>query len=107
MSIQKIFTEYSASITQAKDNPNKVMEEAGGAPVVVLANNVPRYYMVPPNIYEMMVEALAAQSNVVDSNDLIEGSFRPTSQRLHQVAEQNAQYILKNKPSKIEEFKEK
>jgi len=107
MTVQKIFTEFSASITQAKDNPNRVLEEAGGAPVVVLANNTPRYYMVPPEMYELMIEALAAQSAVVNIENTSEGNFNPTRVRLHEIAENCAKYLVEGKPSKREDFKEK
>ena len=107
MAIYKIFTEFSASISQVKENPNKVLEEAGGAPVVVLANNRPRYYMVPPELYEKMIDALVAQSSVIKPGDHVEGKFRPSPTRLQEIAESCAQYITSSKPAKAEDFQEK
>lgn len=107
MLVQKIFTEFSASISQVKENPNKVLEEAGGAPVVVLANNRPRYYMVPPELYEKMIDALVAQSSAIKLSNQLEGQFNPSPTRLREIAENCAQYIASTKAINPEDFQDK
>jgi len=39
-------------------NPNDALRESGGRAVAVLSHNKPAFYMVPPERYEAMLEAL-------------------------------------------------
>ena len=53
-----ILTNLSAGITQLKNDPMKVMEEADGAPVAILNRNKPAFYAVPCALFEQMIEQL-------------------------------------------------
>ncbi|MET2951309.1 type II toxin-antitoxin system Phd/YefM family antitoxin [Vibrio owensii] len=53
-----ILTDVSAGITQLKNDPMGVIEEADGAPVAILNRNKPAFYAVPCALFESMMEQL-------------------------------------------------
>lgn len=52
----QLLTETTASISELKANPMKVVASGNGMPVVVLNRNEPAFYCVPANAYEAMME---------------------------------------------------
>ena len=48
----------AATISELKANPNEVLNQANGEPVVILSHNKPRAYMVPVETFEAMQEQL-------------------------------------------------
>ncbi len=48
----------SASITDFKANPNAVMEQSDGEAIAILKSNEPCFYAVPPELFEIMSEAM-------------------------------------------------
>lgn len=54
----RILTEISASISELKTNPMKVVASGNGMPIAVLNHNEPAFYCVPAAAYEAMMELL-------------------------------------------------
>jgi antitoxin StbD len=46
-------------MSEFKKNPAQVLRTAGEKPVAVLSHNRPAFYMVTPQLFESLVEALA------------------------------------------------
>lgn len=57
--MQAVLTNLAVSMSDFKKNPAKVLREAGDEPVAVLSHNKPAFYMIPPEVYEEMIEKLA------------------------------------------------
>lgn len=55
--INKIFSDYSTSISDLKKEPMNIIS-AANAPIAVLNRNQTVCYIVPPAMYEAMIEAL-------------------------------------------------
>ncbi len=51
-----ILSEYTASITELKKSPSKLLEEAGNNVVAILNHNKPSAYLVPSKQYEKLLE---------------------------------------------------
>lgn len=55
---QIILSPITASISELKTNPMKIMESGEGEPVAILNRNKPAFYCVPADLYENMLEML-------------------------------------------------
>lgn len=53
-----IFSNLVASISELKKNPIHVMHEAKGEPVAILNNNIPAFYCISPDLFELLIERL-------------------------------------------------
>ncbi len=51
-----ILANYSASITELKKSPTKLLEEAGNEVIAILNHNVPSAYLVPSAYYEKIMD---------------------------------------------------
>jgi antitoxin StbD len=58
--MEQILASRSVSITELKRSPSAVLEQAGSEPVAVLNHNRPAAYLLPPHVYEVMLERLNA-----------------------------------------------
>lgn len=58
MAMETILSDLSVSMTEFKKNPNEALRESGGQTVAVLSHNKPAFYMVPPDRYEAMLDAI-------------------------------------------------
>jgi len=56
--MEVILSKFSASISELKKNPTALLNEADGEPVAILNRNRPTAYLVPADIYEMMLDML-------------------------------------------------
>lgn len=54
----QIFTEMTASISELKANPMKVVASGEGMPIVVLNRNEPAFYCIPAKAYEAMMDLI-------------------------------------------------
>jgi antitoxin StbD len=54
----------SVSIAELKRSPSAVLEQAGSEPVAALNHNRPAAYLLPPHVYEAMLERLHADLRV-------------------------------------------
>jgi antitoxin StbD len=53
-----ILSPHTASISELKRNPGRLLEQSGGEPVAILNHNRPTAYLVPAEVYKAMQEAL-------------------------------------------------
>ena len=53
-----VLSNYTASITELKKSPTKLLEEAGNETIAILNHNVPSAYLVPREQYERMIEII-------------------------------------------------
>lgn len=58
MAMETILSDMSVSMTEFRKNPNKALRESGGQTVAVLRHNKPAFYMVPPDRYKAMLDAI-------------------------------------------------
>jgi antitoxin StbD len=58
--MEQLLARRSVSITELKRSPSAVLEQAGSEPVAVLNHNRPAAYLLPPDVYESMLERLNA-----------------------------------------------
>lgn len=56
--MQRIEADVVISVSDLKKNPSAVFENSEGAPVAVLNHNRVMAYMVPPDVYESMLEQI-------------------------------------------------
>ena len=53
-----IHADYVASITELKKDPMGTFASGDGEVIAILNRNEPAFYLVPPNLFEQMVEML-------------------------------------------------
>ncbi|KRP35771.1 MAG: antitoxin [Opitutaceae bacterium BACL24 MAG-120322-bin51] len=58
-----ILSPFSASISELKQNPSKLIERAGGEAVAILNHNKPTAYLIPAETYEWI-------SNLIEDQEL-------------------------------------
>jgi antitoxin StbD len=58
--MEHILATRSVSITELKRSPSTVLAQAGSETVAVLNHNRPAAYLLPPHVYEAMLERLNA-----------------------------------------------
>ncbi|GBU16338.1 Antitoxin YafN [Methylobacterium jeotgali] len=56
--LQSVMADVAVSVSELKKSPTSVMNRAGGAPVAVLNHNRVMGYMVPPAVFEALMEAV-------------------------------------------------
>ena len=52
---------YSASVSELKKNPSRLIEQANGESIAILNHNKPTAYLVPASKYEELMEAIDEQ----------------------------------------------
>jgi antitoxin StbD len=56
--MKRIYANYTASITELKQSPSRLLEKAGNEPIAILNHNKPSAYLVPTELYEKMMDLL-------------------------------------------------
>ena len=56
--MQPILANYSASITELKKSPRKLLNEAKDDAIAILNHNVPTAYLVSKELYEKMIDII-------------------------------------------------
>ncbi len=56
--MQAILSNYTASISELKKSPSKILKDAGNEAVAILNHNVPSAYLVPSELYENMMDII-------------------------------------------------
>lgn len=56
--MDQILAQISASISELKQNPNRLLKEAGDNAIVILNHNEPTAYFVPVDTYEALLDRL-------------------------------------------------
>jgi len=54
--MNKIYSNYSVSISELKKNPSAVLKDAGGESVAILNHNKPTAYLIPADLYGILME---------------------------------------------------
>ena len=54
--MEVILSRFSASISELKKNPTALLKRAEGASIAILNHNRPTAYLVPANVYELMMD---------------------------------------------------
>ncbi len=66
--VARMMAGMSASITEFKANPNAVMLQSEGEAIAVLKCNEPCFYAVPPELFEVMSEAMEDLALLLQAN---------------------------------------
>jgi antitoxin StbD len=56
--LQNVMADVAVSVSELKKSPTSVMNRADGAPVAILNHNRVMGYMVPPETFEAMMDAI-------------------------------------------------
>jgi antitoxin StbD len=54
--MKHILSNYTASITELKKSPTKLLNESGGEEIAILNHHVPCAYLVPRKLFEKMID---------------------------------------------------
>lgn len=71
--MEHVLAYRSVSITELKRSPSAVLEQAGSEPVAVLNHNRPAAYLLPPHVYEAMLERLNEGLRVLINDGIASG----------------------------------
>jgi antitoxin StbD len=53
-----ILASFSASISELKKNPSALLNKADGETIAILNHNLPTAYLVPADVYELLMDKL-------------------------------------------------
>ncbi|MFP4683716.1 MAG: type II toxin-antitoxin system prevent-host-death family antitoxin [Ectothiorhodospira sp.] len=56
--MHQVLADYSVSISELKKNPSSVLAQANGSPIAVLNHNRPAAYLIPAELYELMMDRI-------------------------------------------------
>lgn len=56
--MEQLHANISVSMSEFKKNPTRVKHDAGLQPVAVLNHNKPAFYLLAPEVYEMLLDQL-------------------------------------------------
>ena len=96
--MEQVLASRSVSITELKRSPSAGLEQAGSEPVAVLNHNRPAAYLLPPHVYEAMLERLNADLRVAIQEGIDSG---PAISAEDVFAELNARYAEPGSKSSI------
>ena len=57
-----LLSSYSASVSELKKNPSRLIEQANGESIAILNHNKPTAYLVPASKYEELMQAIDDQN---------------------------------------------
>ena len=87
--MEQVLASRSVSITELKRSPSAVLAQAGSEAVAVLNHNRPAAYLLPPHVYEAMLERLSAELRQTIQEGIDSGPAIPADQVF---GELNARY---------------
>jgi antitoxin StbD len=56
--LERVSTKFATTISEFKKNPNEVVALANNDAFAVLTNNKPSFYVVPPSLFETMLDMI-------------------------------------------------
>ncbi len=56
--MQYVLASLSASISELKKNPTALLNKAEGEAIAILNHNIPTAYLVPADVYELLMDKL-------------------------------------------------
>ena len=74
-----ILAETSASITELKTNPSKVVKAGDGGPVAILNKNVPEFYCIPADAYAALIERMEDMALSLIAQGRLEDGEKPVT----------------------------
>jgi antitoxin YafN len=95
--MHKILVEKSVSITELRKNPARYLS---GEPVAVLSNNRPAGYMMSPEVFEAIIDALQQR----EKGKEIAASFQPSAAQLRSIAQRGNALIADANDELMSEF---
>ena len=87
--MEQVLASRSVSITELKRSPSAVLAQAGSETVAVLNHNRPAAYLLPPHVYQAMLERLNADMRQAIQEGIDSGPAIPADEVF---AELNARY---------------
>jgi antitoxin StbD len=54
--MQEVLTKTTTSVSKFKNNPAESLRQAAGKPFAALNNNEPSFYVLPPELFEEVME---------------------------------------------------
>jgi len=87
--MEQLLATRSVSMTELKRSPSAVLLLAGSEPIAVLNHNRPAAYLVPPEVYESMLERLNADLRAAIQSGIDSGPSIPADDLF---AELNSRY---------------
>ena len=54
--MNKVYANYSVSVSELKKNPSAVLKDSGGESVAILNHNKPTAYLIPADLYGVLME---------------------------------------------------
>lgn len=75
--VARMMAGISASITDFKANPNAIMEQSAGEAIAILKSNEPCFYAVPPELFEIMSEAMEDLVLLTQANARLNDGKKP------------------------------
>ncbi|HAT51450.1 MAG: type II toxin-antitoxin system Phd/YefM family antitoxin [Nitrospirae bacterium] len=91
--MEQVLASRSVGITELKRSPSAVLEQTGSEPVAILNHNRPTAYLLPPQVYEAMLERLNADLHMAIQEGIDSG---PAISADDVFAELNARYAEPN-----------
>jgi len=80
--VARMMAGMSASITDFKANPNAVIKQSEGEAIAVLKSNEPCFYVVPPELFETMTEAMEDLALLMQANARLNDNKEPVEVNL-------------------------
>ncbi|MCG5536079.1 type II toxin-antitoxin system prevent-host-death family antitoxin [Ectothiorhodospira mobilis] len=79
--MRQVLADYSVSISELKKNPSSVLSKADGSPIAVLNHNKPAAYLIPAELYEVMMDRIedAELASIVEERLGDKGQAVPVS----------------------------
>ena len=56
--MNRVYANYSVSVSELKKNPSAVLKDSGGESVAILNHNKPTAYLIPAETYEELLESI-------------------------------------------------
>jgi antitoxin StbD len=75
--MQTILSNYTASITELKKSPTKLIEEAGDEVIAILNHNTTSAYLVPSAYYEKIMEIVDDYYLAKEANERLRDGEKP------------------------------
>lgn len=73
----QILSNYTASISELKISPNKILQKCNNEAVAILNHNKPSAYLVPAALYEKMMEKLDDYQLIQEVKTRLEEDEKP------------------------------
>ncbi|CAN2220220.1 hypothetical protein MCEMRE196_01237 [Candidatus Nanopelagicaceae bacterium] len=56
--MSQVLATFISSVSEFKKNPNETLSQSGSGVMAVLTNNKPSFYVLTPEVYELVAEQL-------------------------------------------------